>query len=71
MNDTLHLMLHALVFRAGQPIEVTQGDVAEIPAGSTLVIDYDPRRKKWIMRVSGAPIQETATIVEQKALPAP
>lgn len=66
----MNLMLQALVARAGGRLEVTQGDVAELrPA--TLVIDYDKRGNKWILTVRDGAIEETATIVEPLALPAP
>lgn len=79
MNDAInpHLLLQAAILAAGGKIHITEHDVMEAQMGmmdgAMLQVIQLPAMKGFelIVRHPNAPIQETVTIVDQCALPAP
>ena len=79
MNDALNpaLILQAVILAAGGKINITEDDVNEAQMGmmdgAMLQVIRLPAFKGFelIVRDPNAPIQETVTIVDQRALPAP
>ena len=79
MNESInpHLLLHAVIMAAGGKICLTEHDVMEaqmaIMDGAMLHVVHLPGVQVYELAVRdpNAPIQETATIIEPRALPAP